>query len=105
MVCTSKPSFTSCFDLQLIAMDALPEKFDACLLLFNSGGGCVNIKYSGSFDVIQNLFETRWILAHHENLSMLTVELPSWGCFSLMHPNITMWELDKHDIYPSEEDE
>ena len=45
------------------------------------------------------------IFVSFENLSMMTVELPTIGCFSLLHPNIIMWELDKDDLHPSEENE
>ena len=86
-------------------MDTLGDELEACLSLFKDGGGCVNLQYEGSVEEIESLFEPDWVVAHHENLSMMTVELPTTGCFSLLHPNIIMWELDKYDLHPSEENE
>ncbi|MDC3064290.1 hypothetical protein OA172_00135 [Euryarchaeota archaeon] len=86
-------------------MDTLGDEFEACLSLFRNGGGCVNLQYEGPFEEIEGLFKSDWVVAHHENLCMMTVELPSIGCLSLLHPNIIIWELDKHDIHPSEENE
>ena len=86
-------------------MNTHGDELEACLSLFKGGGGSVNLQYDGSVEEIEGLFESDWVVAHHENLSMMTVELPTIGCFSLLHPNIIMWELDKHDLHPSEENE
>jgi hypothetical protein len=85
--------------------DSLETKFQSCLSLFEDGGGVVNIQFSGEFDDVSAAFASSWILAHHESLSMMTVQLPPHGCFSLLHPSIIMWELDNDDLHPSEVDE
>lgn len=85
--------------------DSLETKFQSCLSLFEDGGGVVNLQYSGEFNDISTAFDSSWILAHHESLSMMTVQLPPHGCFSLLHPSIMMWELDNDDIHPSEVNE
>jgi hypothetical protein len=79
------------------------SQFLACLELFQKGGGIVNVKYSGSIESLVSLFQPDWIQHHYASLSMLTLNLPSYGCFSLLHPSITFWELERTDIKPLEE--
>ena len=81
------------------------EAFQRCMKLFTDGGGVVNLQYAESFKVMQRLFPEDWIMMHHESLAMITVKLPPSGCFSLLHPNISFWELERDDFYPLEENE
>ena len=74
-------------------MDTLGDELEACLSLFKDGGGCVNLQYEGSVEEIEGLFEPDWVVAHHENLSMMTVELPTTGCFSLLTPTSSCGNL------------
>ena len=85
--------------------DSLETKFQSCLSLFEDGGGVVNIQFSGEFNDVSTAFDPSWILTHHESLSMMTVQIPSHGCFSLLHPNIVYWEVDRNDFMPLEESE
>lgn len=77
----------------------------ACLQLMGQNGAKVIAKYTGDYDEIRNAFDEMWVLEHHESLSMLTLALPPHGCFSLLHPSIEFWELERSDIVPLEESE
>jgi hypothetical protein len=79
--------------------------FQACHELMLKNGGRVVAKYSGDFDNISIAFHQSWLVEHHEALSMITLELPSYGCYSLMHPAIEFWEIERYDIQPLEESE
>ena len=77
----------------------------ACQQLMAQNGAKVIAKYTGDYEEISNVFDESWVVEHHESLSMLTLVLPPHGCFSLMHPAIEFWELERRDIVPLEDSE
>ena len=51
------------------------------------------------------LFDSSWIVREMSLLSMLTVEIPKHGSFSLLHPGVIFWEENREDILPLLEEE
>lgn len=78
---------------------------EACLELMMNKGGRVVVKYNGDFEQLRLAFHEEWIIEHHTSLSMLTLDLPSHGCLSLLHPLIEFWEQERDDIQPLGENE
>ena len=90
--------------IKLIQMGDLTPT-DACLELMMNHGGRVVVKYKGEFEQLRLAFHEEWIIEHHTSLSMLTLDLPSHGCLSLLHPLIEFWEQERDDIQPLGENE
>ena len=81
------------------------DNLSSCIQLMNNGGGVVNVSYDGEFEDISNAFDSSWIRNHFSNLKMICLELPSHGCFSLLHPAILSWEIERDDFQLLEESE
>lgn len=86
-------------------MSTEDSQVHACVELLHQGGGLVNVKYTGSFESFESAFHPDWIQHHHALLSMLTLKIPPHGCFSLLHPSVIFWEIERTDIKPLEESE
>ena len=87
----------------MIAMTEYTPESQNCLDLLHRGGGVVNVVYTGSFESLEPVFHPDWIQQHLVTLSMLTLDLPAYGCLSLLHPQITFWEIERNDFKTQEE--
>jgi hypothetical protein len=87
----------------MFAMTEYTTESQSCLELLQQGGGVVNVVYTGSFESLEPAFHPDWIQLHHDTLSMLTLNLPAYGCLSLLHPQITFWEVERNDFKTQEE--
>ncbi len=83
----------------------LSEKYSLCLKILNKGGGIFNVKFDSNQYVVSDIFDSSWIVREMSLLSMLTVEIPKHGSFSLLHPGVIFWEENREDILPLLEEE
>jgi hypothetical protein len=81
------------------------QKMTSCLDLLGRGGGRVNVQYEGEFSEFQLGLDNQWVVNHFEILKMLTLDLPSHGVLSMMHPSVLMFEKEREDFQLLEEQE
>ena len=81
------------------------QKLTSCLDLLGRGGGRVNVQYEGEFPELLLGLYNEWIVNHFEGLKMLTLDLPSHGVLSMMHPSVLMFEEEREDFQLLEEQE
>ena len=86
-------------------MDKTMNDLQRCLELQNKGGGVVHITFEGEMDTLLLAFDEDWIKFSSEHLSTITLNLPTFGCLSLLHPQILEWEVERHDFNTMEESE
>ena len=72
------------------------ERFQRCLDLANLGGGSINVVMD--LNKLENIFHPDWVVNTFQSLNMVNVLIPAHGCFSLMHPEVIMWEINRNDI-------
>jgi len=90
---------------QLMTLMTAERKMATCLNLLGRGGSRVNVQYEGDFSELQPGLHDSWIVEHFEGLKILTLDLPSHGVLSMMHPSILTFEEERHDFQPLEEQE
>ena len=78
---------------------------DRCLQLQNDGGGKVHAKVNREGPPITGNFADEWIIESHENLGIITLQLPTYGCLALLHPAVEHWEVERDDFLPLEQEE
>lgn len=77
--------------------EALQERLRRCMDLQLGGGGRVVLQYDSNLFAVDDAIHPTWLVEHHEDLNTMTLEVPSHGAFSLMHPGVVVWELDRED--------
>ena len=65
----------------------------------------MNVQYEGEFSEFQLGIDNQWVVNHFEGLRMLTLDLPSHGVLSLMHPSVLVFEEEREDFQLLEEEE
>ncbi len=81
------------------------QKMTSCLGLLGRGNVRVNVQYEGEFCELQVGLDDQWIVNHFEALKMLTLDIPSHGVLSMMHPSVVMFEEEREDFQLLEEQE
>jgi hypothetical protein len=83
--------------------DIFLERLQQCNEIFHNGGGIFNVVLSEQSPEIHELFHPDWVVHHFQSIYIVTVDLPPYGVYSLMHYSIESFEEERNDIQPLED--